>query len=327
MGRCGRGKLTHTMFAWFERLVDPYPEVAPTVAPQGFFAFLWACSRGLRKYLLATIVLTGAIGAFEALLFAFMGQIVDWLADVQPAQLWAQERTHLLLLGGVLVASIGLVAVQSMVKQQALFGNFPMLLRWNFHRLMLAQSMNFYQDEFAGRIATKVMQTALAVRDTWLILCAASIRSLPSASSVVAVEALRKATWACSRARTRAVWASEHRRRRQPTPWSSSAAMASSAPSPQALRAMTCCATSAMVVGAPTRGWRGATTQMTGSSGRRMRRIPGGALPRIVTPRSASSSWTIAMTSLECPSLSSILFGWSASAARTIGTMRAAKVE
>ena len=44
-----------------------------------------------------------------------------------------------------------------------------MLLRWNFHRLMLGQSMSFYQDEFAGRIATKVMQTALAVRDTWII--------------------------------------------------------------------------------------------------------------------------------------------------------------
>jgi ATP-binding cassette subfamily B multidrug efflux pump len=55
------------------------------------------------------------------------------------------------------------------VKYQAVFGNFPMRLRWNFHRLMLGQSMAFYQDEFAGRIATKVMQTALAVRDTWLV--------------------------------------------------------------------------------------------------------------------------------------------------------------
>jgi ATP-binding cassette subfamily B multidrug efflux pump len=53
-----------------------------------------------------------------------------------------------------------------MLKHQALAGNFPMRLRWNFHRLMLGQSMGFYQDEFAGRIATKVMQTALAVRDT-----------------------------------------------------------------------------------------------------------------------------------------------------------------
>ena len=100
-----------------------------------------------------------------------MGSIVDWLAKVEPALLWEKESARLGLLASVLAASILLVALQSAIKQQALFGNFPMLLRWNFHRLMLGQSMNFYQDEFAGRIATKVMQTALAVRDTWLIVC------------------------------------------------------------------------------------------------------------------------------------------------------------
>jgi ATP-binding cassette subfamily B multidrug efflux pump len=73
------------------------------------------------------------------------------------------------LLGGVLLASVAFAALQALFKYQGLFSNFPMRLRWNFHRLMLAQSMAFYQDEFAGRIATKVMQTSLAVRDTWLI--------------------------------------------------------------------------------------------------------------------------------------------------------------
>ena len=158
------------MLAFFERLVDPYPEATPATPPRGFFAFLWACSKGLRAYLLATTLLTAMIGAFEALLFSFLGSIVDWLAKVEPARLWAQEGGRLLLLGAVLAGSIALVALQSMVKQQTLFGNFPMLLRWNFHRMMLGQSMSFYQDEFAGRIATKVMQTALAVRDTWLIV-------------------------------------------------------------------------------------------------------------------------------------------------------------
>ncbi|MGH8714041.1 MAG: ABC transporter transmembrane domain-containing protein, partial [Casimicrobiaceae bacterium] len=158
------------MFRFFEGLVNPYPEATPDTPPRGFFAFLWACSKGLRKYLLATTLLTALIGAFEALLFSMMGSIVDWLAKVQPAELWAQEGGHLLLLGGVLAGSIALVALQSTIKQQTLFGNFPMLLRWKFHRLMLGQSMSFYADEFAGRIAAKVMQTALAVRDTWLIV-------------------------------------------------------------------------------------------------------------------------------------------------------------
>jgi ATP-binding cassette subfamily B multidrug efflux pump len=158
------------VFAFFERLVDPYPEATPPTPPRGFFAFLWACSEGVRGFLLATTLLTAVIGAFEALLFSFLGSIVDWLSKVQPAQLWTQERAHLLLLGAVLAGSILLVVVQSMIKQQTLFGNFPMRLRWNFHRLLLGQSMSFYQDEFAGRVATKVMQTALAVRDTWLIV-------------------------------------------------------------------------------------------------------------------------------------------------------------
>ncbi len=158
------------MLRFFERLVDPYPDLPPTPPPRGFLAFLWTCSKGLRPYVLAVTLLTALIGAFEAYLFSVLGSVVDWLARVEPAQLWTLEGDRLLLVAGLLLASIAIVALQSIVKQQALFGNFPMLLRWNFHRLMLAQSMHFYQDEFAGRIATKVMQTALAVRDTWLIV-------------------------------------------------------------------------------------------------------------------------------------------------------------
>ncbi len=158
------------MFTWFERLVHPYPDAPPATPPRGFFAFLWECTRGLRRYILGMTLLTAGIGAFEALLFSMMGHIVDWLAAVKPAALWTEQRGTLLLLAGTLAGSLILVALQSTLKQQALVGNFPMLLRWNFHRLMLGQSMGFYQDEFAGRIATKVMQTALAVRDVWMIL-------------------------------------------------------------------------------------------------------------------------------------------------------------
>ncbi|MBL0088150.1 MAG: ABC transporter ATP-binding protein [Ideonella sp.] len=113
---------------------------------------------------------TAAIGAFEAWLFSAMSRILDWLAQVQPAELWARERGHLLLLAGVLASSIALATLQSAIKHQVVTGNLAMRLRWNFHRLMLAQSMSFYQDEFAGRIATKLMQTALGVRELWMIL-------------------------------------------------------------------------------------------------------------------------------------------------------------
>ncbi len=154
----------------FEGLVHPYPDAVPKAPPRQFFPFLWACTQGLRPYLLGMTLLTAVIGAFEALLFGMLGRVVDWLADVPHAQLWVEHRSSLLLLAGILLASPVLVLLQTLLKHQSMAANFPMLLRWNFHRLMLSQSMGFYQDEFAGRVATKVMQTALAVRDTWMIL-------------------------------------------------------------------------------------------------------------------------------------------------------------
>jgi ATP-binding cassette, subfamily B, multidrug efflux pump len=138
--------------------------------PRGFLAFLWACARGVRRYIAAMTLFTALIGVFEALLFGMLGRVVDWLAKVPPSQLWTSQRSHLLLLAGVLAGSTLLVALQSLFKQQTLAGNFAMRLRWNFHRNMLAQSLSFYHDEFAGRVAAKLMQTALAVRDTWMIL-------------------------------------------------------------------------------------------------------------------------------------------------------------
>jgi ATP-binding cassette subfamily B multidrug efflux pump len=158
------------MFSWFERRINPYPDGPPPQPPAGFFPFLWAASAGVRGLIVAMTLLTATIGVFEALLFSMLGSVVDWLSQTPASQLWAQQKGHLLLLAGILLASPLLVTVQSLCKFQGLQGNFPMRLRWNFHRHLLGQSMRFYQDEFAGRVSAKVMQTALAVRDTMMIV-------------------------------------------------------------------------------------------------------------------------------------------------------------
>ncbi len=153
------------MFRLFEKLLHPYPEAEPALPPKGFIEFVWACTRGLRGYIAFLALLSAGIAAYEAWLFALLGHIVDWLGHIEPARLWEQQGPMLQILAGVLVASTLLVAMQTIVKHQTLAINFPLRLRWNFHRLMLGQSMAFYSDEFAGRITTKVMQTALAVRE------------------------------------------------------------------------------------------------------------------------------------------------------------------
>ena len=158
------------MFRFFEKLLSPYPPAEPALPPQGFFAFLWACTEGLRGKVFWLAFLTAAMSAFEALLFAVLGRVVDWLGGIRPEQLWAERGGALAWLAVALAGSIVVVALQTIVKHQTLAINLPMRLRWNFHRLMLGQSMAFYQDEFAGRITTKVMQTALAVRDTIFVM-------------------------------------------------------------------------------------------------------------------------------------------------------------
>ena len=115
-------------------------------------------------------ICTALIAAFEAALFAMMGKVVDWLANVPKDRLWENYAPHLSILAVALMLSTVFIALQTLFKHQTLAGNFPMRMRWNFHRLMLNQSLSFYQDEFAGRVSAKVMQTALAVRDVWFIV-------------------------------------------------------------------------------------------------------------------------------------------------------------
>lgn len=158
------------MFRFFEQLVTPFPERLIQTPPNRFWPFVWGCTHGMRRYMVCMTVLTAMIGAFEAFLFALMGQVVDALAQVSPEQLWDTHRSTLVSLACVLLGSTLVLGAQTLLKHQTLAGNFPMRLRWNFHRLMLRQSLSFYQDEFAGRVSAKVMQTALAVRDVCFIL-------------------------------------------------------------------------------------------------------------------------------------------------------------
>ncbi len=158
------------MYQFFERLVNPYPDETPVAPPKSLRAFLWECTRGLRPYIVLMTFAAGIIGLIEALLYTMLGRVVDWLAKTDPSRLWQEQRSGLLTLVGLLVLSPVMVTVFAFFKHQTIMANFPMRLRWNFHRLMLAQSMSFYSNEFAGRIAAKVMQTALAVRDVWMIL-------------------------------------------------------------------------------------------------------------------------------------------------------------
>lgn len=158
---------TAAMFRFFENLLNPFPSTAPDRPPNTFWAFCRNAIRGSEKYLAIMALLTACVSVFEVLLFRFLGSLVDWLTELTPQELLSQHSTELWAMA-VLVLIFFPVTVffHSTVIHQTLLGNLPMQIRWQAHRYLLNQSLSFYQDEFAGRIATKVMQTALAVRET-----------------------------------------------------------------------------------------------------------------------------------------------------------------
>src|SRR5690606_22843261 len=155
------------MYRWFETRLDPFPQDPPAQPPRSLYAFCRHYTRGAEKWLLLLALTTAGIALAELALYAYVGALVDRLGATTPDTFLAEEGGRLLWMGVlVLLALPATVLFNSLVQHQTLLGNFPMRIRWNVHRYLLRQSMGYFQNEFAGRIATKLMQTSLAVRET-----------------------------------------------------------------------------------------------------------------------------------------------------------------
>ncbi|HHI4978751.1 TPA: ABC transporter ATP-binding protein [Vibrio parahaemolyticus] len=155
------------MFKRFEGLTEPFPKSTPDQPPSGIFAFLRHYTRGYEKPLIIMSLMSTIVAIVEVMLFGAMGQLVDWLSTSNPETFLQDNRADLIFYGVLLLVVMPLlVVIYSLLVHQTLLGNYPMSIRWLAHRYLLNQSLNFYQDDFAGRVATKVMQTSLAVRET-----------------------------------------------------------------------------------------------------------------------------------------------------------------
>ncbi|WP_296048282.1 ABC transporter ATP-binding protein [uncultured Alteromonas sp.] len=155
------------MFSFFERLTNPFPSEPPTQPPTTMVAFCKHYTKGMWAVLLTVSLLSAIVAMLEVTLFGFMGKLVDWFTEKDRATFVEQESSTLILMGVVVVVLIpGFILLRSLFSRQSLLGNYPMRIRWQAHRYLLGQSLSFFHNEFAGRVATKVMQTALSVRET-----------------------------------------------------------------------------------------------------------------------------------------------------------------
>ncbi|PCI05760.1 MAG: multidrug ABC transporter ATP-binding protein [Hyphomicrobiales bacterium] len=155
------------MFTFFEKRINPYPPQEPAQPPDGLVAFCWHYSKDAMPWLIVMSLTSALIAIGEVTLYGFLGSIIDWLNNADKATFLETEFWK--LVGMSLFLLIGLPSVVffgSVIIHQVLLPNYPMIARWQMHRYLLRQSMNFFADEFAGRVAAKVMQSSLSIRES-----------------------------------------------------------------------------------------------------------------------------------------------------------------
>lgn len=154
------------IFRWFEARVDPFPPEQPDMPPVGLLAFVWHYTKPFARLLAFSIALSAVIAFIEVSLFGFLGDLVDLLSTSDRTTFWQANGRWFIVMGALVLVVLPVLGFFSeTVSHQGLRGNYAMRIRWVAHRYVLRQSMDFFHNDFAGRVATKVMQTALGVRD------------------------------------------------------------------------------------------------------------------------------------------------------------------
>jgi len=156
------------MLRRFETLIDPYqPYDERAEFPDRLIPFYLHVLWPARWVILAVMVLGLGFAVTEALLLRFSGQLVDILSAAEPGTLWTEHRAEFLTMIAVVVLFRPFTQIaESVVAGQAFYAPMGALIRWRTHRRMLRQSLDFFQDDFAGRIANKQLQLAPAVNDS-----------------------------------------------------------------------------------------------------------------------------------------------------------------
>ena len=159
-----------SVYSFFERLLDPlepHPVARPPADTAGFFRFHLGSARTV---VLATLVLAGIAAVSELFVYLYLGRLLDWmtLEGTAPDKASFLERHGAELV--VMVLVVGLVRPLSLLGSRALINlalapGIGNAARWRDHRYVLRQSMSFFENDFAGRISQKVMQTGHALRE------------------------------------------------------------------------------------------------------------------------------------------------------------------
>lgn len=154
----------------FETWIKPFEQKGDIQPPDTIWAFLWYYVRQAKAPYLAVLLFTGLTSLFEALFFFYMGRLIDLLESTDAAGGWAglisAHGTELaIMLAVVVIGRFAAPSLQALVEEQTIGRGFNTMVRWQTYAYVSRQSIRFFNDDFAGRLVTKVSQAAQSLND------------------------------------------------------------------------------------------------------------------------------------------------------------------
>ena len=155
------------MFSFFETLVDPYAPYERTDAPpRRLWPYLRDFVRPFRPVFAVTGVFSVLTAFTEVALIWYVGRLVDDLANLGPAQFWAEKGTEIIVVALLILLVRPLIQVTNVaLLHNTIIPNFSTMIRWRSHAHVLRQPVGWFESDFAGRIANRIMQTPPAAAD------------------------------------------------------------------------------------------------------------------------------------------------------------------
>ncbi len=160
------------IFRFFERLIDPFRAHDPSMPPPTLGGFYWHYTKQVWPVLVALMFVGFFVSLIEVSIFRYAGNLVDMLKATTPERMLADYGwTFAWMAFVVIVARPFFNILHDLLVQQSLAPSFTNLVRWQTHRYVLRQTVGFFTNDFAGRIASKIIQTGPALRESVVQVC------------------------------------------------------------------------------------------------------------------------------------------------------------
>lgn len=158
------------LFDRFEKLIDPFKESPDVMPPKTILAFYWYYLKQVKGVFLCLLIVGFFVSIIEVAFFNFLGKIVDYIQAAQsPQHFFAEHSYELIWMAFVILLLRPLFnLIHDLLERQTLTSNLVTLVRWQQHKYVLKQSLNFFHSDFAGTIANRIMQTGNALRSSSL---------------------------------------------------------------------------------------------------------------------------------------------------------------